>query len=415
MSVPRLLAGVRDGRPLWLEGHRALHGACPAPGPELIEAVASAGLRGRGGASYPTAAKLAAVARRRGPRSLLVNGAEGEPMSAKDGILLELAPHLVLDGAFAAADAVGASAIVIAIRENARRALGSIDHALAERGRPARVRVAHVPVSYLAGEESALIRHLDGGPLLPRVVPPRPHERGLGRRPTLVQNPETLANVGLIARHGAAWFREVGTQDHPGSVLVTFSGAVMRPGVQEVACGTHLESALQRAGGAVADVRAVLIGGYHGTWIAREQIGAVTLDDGGLARHDATVAAGVVVALGHGACPVQEIARTASWLAGQSARQCGPCSNGLPAIAAMLTSIADGRAPRDAMDRVLRWSSQVRGRGACRLPDGAVRFVESGMRVFADEVAEHARRGPCPGCRRPPTLRAPAAHSEVAA
>ena len=329
---------------------------------------------------------------------MLVNGAEGEPMSAKDRVLLRFAPHLVLDGALAAARAVGAGTVVVAVREDAAT-LAAVTRAVRERSAQDVVSVRPVPAAYLAGEESALIRHLDGGPLKPVVVPPRPFERGLRGRPTLVQNPETLAHLALIARHGPDWFREAGTPDHPGSALVTVAGAVCRPQVLEVSCGVALEAVLADAGGPSEPLRAVLVGGFHGTWIAGADIAAATVDDVGLARFGGSLAAGVIVALGASACPVQELARTVDWLAGQSAHQCGPCHNGLPALAGLLAAIAAGRPPRDASARLSRWSQDVAGRGACRLPDGAARFLASGARTFARELADHARRGPCRGCR----------------
>jgi NADH:ubiquinone oxidoreductase subunit F (NADH-binding) len=415
MSLPRLLAGVLAERPLSLAEHREVHGPEPKTGAELIDAVAEAGLRGRGGASFPTAVKLRSVAGRRGPRTVLVNGAEGEPMSAKDRVLMRTSPHLVLDGAFAAARAIGARTVVVAVPQNAPAAADALRMAVDERGAGRRVTIATVPVAYLAGEETALISHLDSGPLRPTTTPPLPFERGLRRRPTLVQNPETLAHLALIARHGPDWFREVGSPGHPGSSLVTASGAVARPGVQEVALGTPLEDILERAGGATEELCAVLIGGFHGTWIPAAQIPTVTVDDEGLGWHGATLAAGVIVALGASACPAQEVAQTMTWLAGQSAHQCGPCSNGLPAIAQALEAVVAGRADGDALSRVERWSGLVVGRGACRLPDGAVRFLRSALDVFAPEFADHALHGPCDSCARRTTLAVTAASRRAAA
>ncbi len=412
MTLPRLLAGTREDRPLSLVEHLELHGPGPPDGPHLIETVERAGLRGRGGASFPVAVKLRSVARRRGPRALLVNAAEGEPMSAKDAVLLQSAPHLVLDGAMAAAAAVGARSVVIAIPDDAEATRDALRHAIGERAANRRLTVADVPVAYLAGEESALIAHLDGGPLKPTVVPPLPAERGLRRRPTLVQNPETLAHLALIARHGPEWFRETGTHAHPGSALITVSGAIGWPGVREIACGAPLASVLD---GALEPLRAVLVGGCHGVWIAGEEIEATTLDDIGLARHGGRLGAGVVVALGRSACPAQELARTVGYLAEQSAGQCGPCRNGLPALADLLAAMVAGRAPRDSRRRLERWSRDLIGRGACHLPDGSVRLLESGLRVFAAELADHEREGPCLACRRNPTLSFTRARWNVAA
>ncbi len=404
MSPTRLLAGVHADRPLSLAEHEDLHGASPPAGPGLVDEVDRAGLRGRGGAGFPTAVKLRAVAAQRGPRTILVNGAEGEPMSAKDRVLLQSAPHLVLDGAMAAATAVGARSVVIAIPEDAAGTRAALRGAIGERAASRRVRIADAPGAYLAGEESALIRRLGGGPLKPTVVPPRPFERGLGRRPTLVQNPETLAHMALIHRHGAEWFRQVGAPDHPGSALVTVAGAGGRDGVLEIACGATLASVLELAGGAREPLRAVLVGGFHGVWIAGDQTAAVTLDDAGLSRHGGSLGAGVIVALGASACPIQELARTMDWLAGQSAGQCGPCSNGLPALAALVADMADGNAPAHAPHQLERWSGDLLGRGACHLPDGAVRFLRSGLRVFAGELSDHVHNGPCRACREAPTL-----------
>jgi NADH:ubiquinone oxidoreductase subunit F (NADH-binding) len=344
------------------------------------------------------------VARGRGPRALLVNAAEGEPMSAKDRALLRLNPHLVLDGAAAAAEAVGARSIVVALPADAEATLATLHAALRERSDRRRVELRRVPVAHLAGEESALIRYLNGGPLKPVVVPPLPAERGLKRRPTLVQNPETLAHVALIARHGPDWFRSVGTSEHPGSALLTVSGAVRAQGVTEIACGTPFSTLLEAMGGTLEPLRAVLIGGYHGVWVSADDLSSLTLDNADLARFGGSLGAGVIVALGRSACPLQELAGTVAWLASESAGQCGPCSNGLPALAGLLQALADGHAPRDAPRLLDRWSGHLIARGACRLPDGAVRFVQSGVEVFADELAQHDLRGPCRACRRPLTL-----------
>lgn len=404
MSLPRLLAGLGSAPTVALREHEATHGPPASHGEDLVEAAALAGLRGRGGASFPTAVKLRSVMRQPGPRTVLVNAAESEPMSFKDRVLLECVPHLVLDGALAAAGAVDARKVVVAVREDAPAAMYAMRRAVDDRGLSRRVTVTGVPVAHLAGQEGALIRHLDGGPLKPGSVPPRPFERGLRRRPTLVQNPETLAHLALIDRHGPDWFRRLGTNDHPGSALVTVCGAVENPGVQEIACGAPLEEVLGGAGALTEPLRAVLVGGYHGTWIPAGRVASVTLDDECLKGHGGGLAAGVIVALGESACPVQELARTMAWLADESAHQCGPCSNGLPALAGLVAAMAAGKAPFDCHERLERWCKDVAGRGACHLPDGAARFLSNGVRVFADELADHVAHGPCDACARPTRL-----------
>jgi len=402
VALPRLLAGVRaDGAPVALDEHLDRHGVPGARSQsELIDLVAASGLRGRGGAGFPVARKLEAVAAGRGRPIVVANGTEGEPASGKDKALLRCVPHLVLDGVALAAAAVGATEAVVAIAAGARHERAAVEHALAERKRRklgGRVRItsAATPDRFVAGEESALVSFLDGGPARPRFVPPRPFERGIGGAPTLVQNVETLAQLALIARHGAAWFRELGTADEPGSALVTLSGAVRDPGVYEVALGTSLRELIVGAGGLAEPATALLVGGYFGGWLAARPALELQLLESELARHGVGLGARAVAVLPQSACGVVETARVVRYLAAESAGQCGPCVNGLEAIAAALEALAAGRRGPDH-ERILRWTGQVRGRGACKHPDGAARFVESASRVFAAEFERHAQ-GRCSG------------------
>jgi NADH:ubiquinone oxidoreductase subunit F (NADH-binding) len=410
-GLPRLLAGVRPGHPVGLAEHRSHHGTpeqAVARGDALIEAVALAGLRGRGGAGFPTAVKLRAVAGARGRKALVVNGTEGEPMSGKDGVLLSLAPHLVLDGVRLAADAVGARQIVIAVTTAATAQRTALQQALRERADLRDARVVAVPDGYLSGEESALLRSLNGGPAKPATVPPRPHQRGLRRRPTLVSNAETLAQLALIGRHGPEWFRALGPAGHPGSALITLRGAAPRPGVVEVEIGTPVP---ELAG----TPRALLVGGYHGTWLSGGDAAVTTLDDASLARAGASLGAGVVFALPDRACPVAEVTRVLRWLERQGAGQCGPCIHGLDAIATTVEAIADGVAGSRDLDDLRRWCRELPGRGACHHPDGAVRFLCSALDVFAAEWDDHRRHGPCDACDLPPLLAVPRAQTRLVA
>jgi NADH:ubiquinone oxidoreductase subunit F (NADH-binding) len=415
-ALPRLLAGVRPAGAMSLSQHVECHAPLSVAlrGERLIDAVAAAGLRGRGGAAFPTAVKLRAVARRRGPRAVVVNGAEGEPMSGKDRVLLELAPHLVLDGALLAADAVGARDVVVAVKVSAWSTNEALSRALAERRDAGRVRVEGVADGYVASEETALLRGLNGGPAKPTLAPPRPHERGLRGRATLVANVETLAHVALLARRGPSWFRELGTEGHPGSALVTLAGAVARPGVQEVALGAPIGRVIAAGGPALA-VRAVLVGGYYGAWLTGDALATTGLDDASLRARGASLGAGVVVALPEDACAVREVARVVGWLTDENAGQCGPCVHGLDAIAGALAELADGVADRDATRRLERWCGQVEGRGACRHPDGVAGFVRSALRVFAAELEDHRRHGPCDACDRRPVLVVPDRRMRLAA
>jgi NADH:ubiquinone oxidoreductase subunit F (NADH-binding) len=395
-GLPRLLAGLEaTGKPMTLAEHSRIHGELPRRAPhELIDSIERSGLRGRGGADFPAATKLRAVAGRRRVSAVVVNGSETEPASAKDRLLLSRLPHLVLDGAMLAAGAVGASEVIVKVGESAAGSLQALEGAISVRhDDPAAVSVVAAPQGYVAGEESAVMHYLNGGPEVPTFIPPRPYERGYRRRPTLVQNPETLAQIALVARFGERWYRELGTPADPGSVLVTISGAVAAPGVYEMAFGTPMADLLDAAGGATERMRALLVGGYFGTWVDATQIMGLRLSREELRSVGSALGSGVLIVLGESSCGLHESARVIDYLAEQSARQCGPCEFGLRAVADGVAALADGR--RDGnRERLVRWASEIRGRGACHHPDGAVRFVLSALSVFAQEIEGH-RSGPC--------------------
>jgi NADH:ubiquinone oxidoreductase subunit F (NADH-binding) len=409
----RVLKGVHAHGPASLVRHLTVHGELPETGPELIAEVERAGLVGRGGAAFPVATKLAAVAAGSNP-VVVVNGTEGEPMSAKDLVLLTHVPHLVLDGAQAAARAVGAGEVLLAAPADTHPMLAAaLDERPGEpRRRRVRVTLAASAGGYVAGEETALLAHLEGRPPRPRLTPPLPCHRGYRRRPTLVQNVETLAHLALVARHGAGWFREAGTPERPGTTLVTLAGAVREPGVYEVEPGVALRDLVDLAGGPVEPLRAMLVGGYFGGWLGHN--GGLPLDDSALGPLGAAVGAGVVVALGESSCPLAETARLTAYLAGESAGQCGPCVHGLAALAGVVDRFARGWAEPGDGERLVRWIDMVRERGACRHPDGVARMLASAVREFGAEFETHARRGPCRACAGPAPLVLPGAEAAVA-
>jgi NADH:ubiquinone oxidoreductase subunit F (NADH-binding) len=376
----------------------------------LVDEIERAGLRGRGGAAFPVGRKMRAVAAHRGARVVVGNGTEGEPASRKDRLLLAELPHLVLDGAAVAARAVGADTAILAFADSNEVAAHSLRRAVDERRRSGRrdeprYELHAVDEGFVSGQESALVNALSGGEARPGFRA-RPFERGVGRRPTLVQNVETLAHLALIAQHGAAWFRQAGTAADPGSTLVTLSGAVASPGVYEIEHGAPLSDLLADAG-QTEELAAVLIGGYFGCWLPASAIPQLGLSPAQLAEHGAGLGAGAIVALGRSVCPVAETARVAQYFAAESAGQCGPCVNGLAAIAGTMKQIASGTATSAASRNLHRWSNSLAGRGACRFPDGATRFVASALRIFPEAFEYHLRRGPCEGCSAPPVLPVP--------
>ena len=401
---PRLLPERFGGGPASLEEHLTRYGQLPHGwgGPwreQLIAEVGRAGLTGRGGAAFPTARKLAAVAGGPDMPVVIANGTEGEPASAKDKVLLACAPHLVLDGAVLAAHMVGARQAIVVVHDAVREV---VDGAAAERRRArldrVKIKVMTGADRFVGGEASALVNWVAQGIPLPTATPPRVSESGLRGRPTLVQNVETLAHLALIARWGARWFRSLGTTAEPGSILVTLIGAVRQPGVREIEIGMPLSDVLGRAGGPAAPLGALLIGGYFGTWADPAVAGPLPFSAEGLSAVGGSPGAGLVAALPADVCGLAETARVARYLADESAGQCGPCVFGLGSIADALADLAAGRGYQPG--RLRRWMAQTEGRGACHHPDGAVRMVRSALAVFGPEIDRHAR-GWCCG-RRPP-------------
>ena len=399
-GLPRLLPLV-PGVPEDLRTHLGRYGRPPMGNPNLIRAVEQSGLTGRGGAAFPVHRKLAIVAAARGRKVIVANGAESEPASRKDNLLLRAAPNLVLDGLQLAAAAIGASEAHLYLHPDVPP---EITRALAQRAAAGldrlAVTVTEAPPRFLAGQESALVSRLGGGPAVPGFVPPRVTERGLGGAPTLVQNVETLAHLALIARYGPRWFRAVGTADEPGSMLATVH-TNSNISVVEAEIGVPLRTlSLQN------NAQAILIGGYHGAWLPLDAIGTLTLDNAKLSKHGAAVGAGVIAALPADRCGLAEAARVVRYLAAESAGQCGPCLNGLPRMAAALAELAGRGHRRQTRADLERWAGLVTGRGACNHPDGTVRFVRSTLTVFAPEIALHAG-GHCSASNRKPFLPLP--------
>jgi NADH:ubiquinone oxidoreductase subunit F (NADH-binding) len=406
-GLPRLLPPV-PGVPEDLRAHLSRHGRPPYRGGRglLLGSVEAAGLTGRGGAAFPTHRKLRIVAAARGGRVVLVaNGAESEPASRKDALLMRVAPHLVLDGIQLTAEAIGATEAHLYLHPGTGR---EVMRALAERHAAGidwlAVTVTEAPPRFLAGQESALVNRLGGGPALPTFVPPRVTERGLGGAPTLVQNVETLAHLALIARYGPRWFRELGTATEPGTMLTTIHQPDGQTQVIEAEIGTPLRILV--TGHAGPGAQAVLLGGFHGTWLPANAAVTLTLDNHALARHGATVGAGVIAALPADRCGLAEAARVTRYLAAESAGQCGPCLNGLPAIAGAMAELAGPGPRRATRQNAERWAGLVTGRGACGHPDGTVRFVRSALTVFAPEITRH-ERGQCSATNRRPFLPLP--------
>jgi NADH:ubiquinone oxidoreductase subunit F (NADH-binding) len=375
----------------------------------LIKAAEAAGLTGRGGAAFPVHRKLAAVIGSGHRPVVVANGAESEPVSGKDGSLLWLAPHLVLDGLQLVASAAGAMRTVLYVHRDAALTAylaQALTHRYAAGTDDAEVELIVAPDRFLAGEESALVNVLNGEPARPQFKRPPVYERGIDGRPTLVQNVETLAHLALIARFGAGWFRSAGTAAEPGSMLCTVHRADGGRHVVEAELGSPIHALVRLDG-----VQAVLCGGYHGAWLEPAQAARLSLANASLRPAGAFAGAGVLAELPAGRCGLAETARVARYLALESAGQCGPCFNGLPRIAGALADLAGPRPDAQVITAVRRWAGLAEGRGACHHPDGFVRFVRSSLTVFGAEIARHAR-GQCSATDRRPFLPVSAAAAQ---
>ena len=354
---------------------------------------------GHGGAWFPVAAKWRAVAEASRRRPVVVaNGAEGEPASRKDALLLSRAPHLVLDGLGLAATTLRAAAghrVRPGLEYPDRR--GGVGRAPRPPPRSDRHRPRRVPDTFISGQESAVVSALGGrrGAVPVFVGLTTIRERGVGGRPTLVQNVETLAHVALVARFGADWFRRIGTPTEPGHDAA--DGRAAPAGLWSSRRRSALPSVLRPVSGRTTSpiTRAFLLGGYGGAWVSPEVFAELPVSERAARHAGATLGAGVIVPLPRDVCPLAEMADVVRYMEGQGAGQCGPCVHGLAELAEAMDMLAYGGRGGPRVERILEICTLVEGRGACRHPDGVARFVRTGLGVFADEVASHHSRGPC--------------------
>ncbi|MER5972347.1 NADH-ubiquinone oxidoreductase-F iron-sulfur binding region domain-containing protein [Streptomyces sp. NPDC002055] len=405
VGLPQLTAGFDLVHRLDLGMHLKVHGALePMVGERLADLAEAVSLNGRGGAGFPFAKKLRAVAKsaiRRGVRPVVVvNGSEGEPACRKDTVLLCRAPHLILDGALLAAEALGARVLAIAVTRDSTEA--SMREAISERGltdrrgKGLRVRVVRTPERMVSGEASSVISAVNGGPSLPAGRKVRASDSGVGGAPTLLSNAETFAQLAMAARLGPQRYANIGLSDEPGTVMLTVSGSVARPTVLEVPVGTPMRYVLELCG-APPMPQAVLTGGYHGDWIdGLTAVGAI-ISRKALRTAGGALGAGAILPIGPETCALGESLRIANWLAAETAGQCGPCKLGLPAAAAGLSDVLGGGGPT-ALEALKQVTQAVKGRGACKHPDGSVRFFQSTLNAFTDDLAAHVLSG---GCGRP--------------
>jgi NADH:ubiquinone oxidoreductase subunit F (NADH-binding) len=413
--VGRLVADTVDREDL--AAYLAGGGYVPVEDVEaLLLAVDEAGLRGRGGAAFPTSRKIQTVRDGFDVPVTVANGEEGEPASVKDRWLLRHRPHLVLDGLRLAGLLAGSDSLHVYLSDPAGAA--SVEQALDELAAAgvwsdaATVRVTVVDPTYVAGEETALVRALNGGPALPMDKPPRPFESGVAGRPTLVNNVETLANLPLIQRLGAPAYRELGTAAAPGSFLLTLT-TDRSVGLYEVPFGVTLREVLGWLEEDVDDVVGVLMGGYFAGVVGRQALD-VPLDYDSVKAVESGLGCGAVALISSARCPVAVSSAVLGYFARENAGQCGSCFNGTAAMAAVLQALTDHRAEDADIARLTHWSTFLRGRGACGTLDGATNVTASLLREFPDLVRLHLD-GRCDVCAASSPLTDPPFAVEVPA
>ena len=397
IGTPRLTAGLDRTFRLDLAAHLEVHGRFPRLTlRQLMTMVERVDLRGRGGAAFPLARKMKAVSESsntdKSRTVVLVNAAEGEPASAKDAMLLIRSPHLVLGGALLAGRALRAREIVVGVASGSPAAK-SILAAAAEAGLKRQLRVVEVPERFVSGEGGALVNAVNGRLPVPPGRKTRASSSGVDGLPTLLSNAETFAQLAMLALLGPEEYKRAGPENEPGTILLTVGGSARKPAIVETPPGVPLGAILDICEANIGE--GVLVGGYHGMWLPPAVVVRVGVSRVSMADAGGVLGAGIIVPLGEGTCPLGEVARVASYLAGESAGQCGPCKLGLPGVARALTALADGSGGMDALETARRSANAVRGRGACAHPDGTSRFVLSALNVFTDDVAAHVFHGSC--------------------
>ena len=403
-------------------GGRGLDAARAMGQAATIEEITASGLRGRGGGGFPTGRKWAGIAAQRGTRRYLVcNGAEGEPGTFKDRALLRANPYQVVEGMLVTAYAIGAEESFICLKATFEPEIEAVTRAIQELQSSGlcddcTITVVAGPEEYLFGEEKAMLEVIEGKPPLPRWFPPYEHglfaaspqggweagphgdqERTDEPNPTLVNNVETLANVPHILARGPGWFRTMGTDESPGTIVVTVVGDVVAPDVGEVEMGTPLRSVIDAVGSGLRDGRTTkaVFSGVANPVITADQLD-VPLSYEGLAAVGSGMGAAGFIVYDDTACMVGAAYRFSRFLSVESCGQCPPCKLGSGAITEALERIELGSGEEADIGTIQRWLLRVTDGNRCYLPVQEQLVVGSVLSAFANEVVDHIEHHRCP-------------------
>jgi NADH:ubiquinone oxidoreductase subunit F (NADH-binding)/NADH:ubiquinone oxidoreductase subunit E len=397
---PRLLRNVGRVNPLGVPDYGALHQALSLGADRVWQIVNDAGLRGRGGAYFPVAAKWeTARATQAEKKFLLVNAEEGEPGIYKDRHLLEGDPHRVVEGALIAALAIGATDIVIFVNGEAglahERLLGALDGARQIGALKLPVEVRQGAGGYVLGEETALINAIHGQRAEPLARPPFPAVAGLWASPTVINNVESLANVPDIILGGPEWFRSVGTPATPGTKLVSLAGAVAQPGLYEVPLGTSLRDILDDCGGgSVGELAALLVGGPSGSILPLSLLDT-PFDVQPLQAVGGVLGAGGIVPLTTTQCVVHAVRELVAYNSRESCGKCTPCREGTLRMRDLFDDLRGGRANATTLPTIDELNDILAYASLCGLGQMAPNPVRALVRHFPEAIREHLD-GRCP-------------------
>ena len=380
---------------------------------QVVQELKTSGLRGRGGAGFPTGVKWDKVLNHRvKERYFVCNAGEHEPGTFKDRHLLKTIPHQLIEGCLIASWTAQAKASFIYVnheyheeRENLKKALaqarerGFLGKSIFGSGIDIDLQVFEGHGSYVAGEETAMLESMQGRPAMPRQKPPfYPTDYGLYGKPTLVNNVETLCNIPRILYKGAAWFTQVGTEKCPGTMMFSLSGAVNRPGVYEMPMGVTIRELIEKCGGGVPggrQIKAVFPGGPAFYMVTADQLD-LPMDFDSLKKAGTGLGSAGVIVVDDATCMVRQTLKFSNFFKGESCGQCPPCRMGTINLATLMTKIEAGDGTQKDLDSLLQLCGFVKGTGYCTLVTGAAVLVQSSVKLFRHEFEEHIRLQRCP-------------------
>jgi NADH-quinone oxidoreductase subunit F len=381
------------------------------PREQVIEIVKASGLRGRGGAGFPTGLKWSFMPRNApGQKYIVCNSDEGEPGTFKDRDILRFNPHALVEGMAIAGYAIGATVGYNYIRGEFREPYERFEAALEEAYQAGLLGknvlgsgvdfdlYTHLGAgAYICGEETALLESIEGKKGQPRFKPPFPANYGLFGRPTTINNTETLASVPDILRHGAEWFLNLGKPNNGGPKIFSVSGHVSKPGNYEVPLGTPFAKLLEMAGGVRAGrkLKAVIPGGSSANVLPAGIMMEVSMDYDSLAKAGSMLGSGGVIVMDDSTCMVHALARIAHFYYEESCGQCTPCREGTGWMSRVIHRIEHGQGRPGDLDLLTDVASNIEGRTICALGDAAAWPVKSFIRHFRGEFEHHIEHGQC--------------------